>query len=175
MDERLRRLRLYAEKWPFYNRNSLPWNRLAIHAEFARRESFVRFPIDGNVLEALRAGRLELGRHVYVEPHVFIDVLGDGRLRIGDYSELNFGTFVSALESVEIGAYCLFARGCLVADNDHRFDDARRPVPWQGLVRKGPVTVGDNVWCGANVSVLGGVTIGERCVIGAGSVVTSDL
>src|SRR5213076_3042335 len=115
MDERLRRLRLYAEKWPFYNRNSLPWNRLAIHAEFAKRESFVRFPIDGNVLEAFRSGRLELGRHVVVDPHVFIDVLGAGRLRIGDYSELNFGVMVSAIEAVDIGSHCQFARGCFVA------------------------------------------------------------
>jgi acetyltransferase-like isoleucine patch superfamily enzyme len=35
--------------------------------------------------------------------------------------------------------------------------------------------VGDNVWCGANVVITGGVTVGERCVIGANSVVTRDL
>jgi len=175
MDERLRRLRLYAEKWPFYNRNSLPWNRLAIHAEFVKREAFVRFPVDGNLLEALRRGRLELGRHVVVEPHVFIDVLGDGRMRIGDYTLVNSGMFLSAVESVEIGSHCLFARGCVVVDNNHRFDDPLRPVPWQGLAPTGPVAIGSNVWLGANAIVLGGVTIGERCVVGANSVVTSDL
>jgi acetyltransferase-like isoleucine patch superfamily enzyme len=35
--------------------------------------------------------------------------------------------------------------------------------------------VGDNVWCGANVVITGGVSIGERCVVGANSVVTTDL
>ena len=35
--------------------------------------------------------------------------------------------------------------------------------------------MGDNVWCGANVVVTSGVTIGERCVIGANSVVTADI
>jgi acetyltransferase-like isoleucine patch superfamily enzyme len=35
--------------------------------------------------------------------------------------------------------------------------------------------VGDNVWCGANVVITSGVTVGERCVIGANSVVTTDL
>ena len=174
MTDTIRRLRVYAEKWPFYNRNSLPWNRLAIHAEFAKRESFVRFPIDGNVLEAFRTGRLEIGRHVVVDPHVFIDVLG-GRLRIGDYTELNFGVMLSAVEEVTIGSHCQFARGCFVADNDHRFNDPVRPVIWQGLVSKGPTRIGDDVWCGVNVAILGGVTIGERCVIGAGSVVTSDM
>lgn len=36
-----------------------------------------------------------------------------------------------------------------------------------------PVTIGRNVWVGANVSILPGVTIGDNCVIGAGSVATS--
>ena len=50
--------RLWWAKWKWYERNSLPWNRLAIHREMARREAFVRWPVHGNVLEALRAGRL---------------------------------------------------------------------------------------------------------------------
>jgi acetyltransferase-like isoleucine patch superfamily enzyme len=35
--------------------------------------------------------------------------------------------------------------------------------------------VGDNVWCGAHVVITSGVTVGERCVIGANSVVTQDI
>ncbi|WP_418041685.1 DapH/DapD/GlmU-related protein [Paenibacillus xylanilyticus] len=38
-----------------------------------------------------------------------------------------------------------------------------------------PVTIGNDVWLSANVTVCGGVTIGDRCVIGAGSVVTQDI
>ena len=38
-----------------------------------------------------------------------------------------------------------------------------------------PVTIGNNVWIGGNVSILPGVTIGENCVIGAGSVVTKSI
>ena len=48
-------------------------------------------------------------------------------------------------------------------------------MPWQGFTSKGPTRLGSNVWCGANVVVTSGVTIGERCVIGANSVVTTDL
>lgn len=38
-----------------------------------------------------------------------------------------------------------------------------------------PITVGNNVWIGANVAVLSGVTIGDNVVIGAGSVVTKSI
>ena len=44
-----------------------------------------------------------------------------------------------------------------------------------GFTSKGPTRIGDNVWCGANVVVTSGVTIGERSVIGANSVVTQDI
>src|SRR6202044_2012738 len=55
------------------------------------------------------------------------------------------------------------------------FEDPDRRVTWQGSQSKGPTRVGDNVWCGAHVVITSGVTIGERCVIGANSVVTEDL
>jgi acetyltransferase-like isoleucine patch superfamily enzyme len=48
-------------------------------------------------------------------------------------------------------------------------------VPWQGFSSKGPTRVGDNVWCGANVVITSGVTVAERSVIGANSVVTADI
>ena len=69
----------------------------------------------------------------------------------------------------------MFANGCFVTDASHRFDDLTQPITWQGFTSKGPTRIGDNVWCGANVVVTSGVTIGERCVIGANSVVTRDL
>ncbi len=130
-------LRLWAQKWRWYQRNSLPWNRARIHWELAARQAFCRWPLHGNVLE----------------------------MRVQ----------IAAIDLVEIGAHCMFANGCFVSDGSHRFDDPLRPVPWQGFVSKGPTRVGDNVWCGAHVVITSGVTVGERCVIGANSVVTRDL
>ena len=85
------------------------------------------------------------------------------------------GRQVAAVERVEIGAHCMFANGCFITDGNHRFEDRDRPVPWQGFTTKGPTRIGDNVWCGANVVITSGVTVGDRCVIGANSVVTRDL
>jgi acetyltransferase-like isoleucine patch superfamily enzyme len=167
--------KLWAQKWRWYERNSLPWNRLAIHWEFARREAFARWPVHGNVLEAFRSGRLELGPHVLLEPHVWITIADEGHVSIGEGTFLNLGTMVACQESVTIGAHCMFANGCFVSDASHRFDDRNRPVPWQGFTTRGPTSIGDNVWCGVNVVVTSGVSVGERCVIGANSVVTRDL
>lgn len=171
----LERLRLWAQKWRWYERNSLPWNRARIHLEFARRGAFVRWPVHGNVLEALRQGRLEIGEQVLLEPGVWITAPGQARIRIGGGSFLNLGVMVAAQELVEIGRHCMLANGCFVTDASHRFDDPSTPVPWQGFTSKGPTRIGDNVWFGAHVVVTSGVTIGERSVIGAGSVVTRDI
>ena len=171
----LAQARLHLQKWRWYERNSLPWNRLAIHREMASRGAFARWPIQGNVLASLREGRLEVGEGTLFEPQVWITAPGEARVRIGQGCFLNIGVMVAAHELVEIGDHCMFANGCFVTDASHRFDDPDKPVTWQGFTTKGPTKIHDNVWCGANVVVTSGVTVGERCVIGANSVVTQDL
>ena len=167
--------RAWLQKWLWYERNSLPWNRIAIHRELARRGAFARWPIHGNVLESFREGRLEVGEHALFEPNVWITSSDNGRIRIGAGTFLNIAVMVAATELVEIGEHCMFANGCFVTDANHRFDDPDQPITWQGFTSKGPTRVGDNVWCGANVVITSGVTVGERCVIGANSVVTEDI
>jgi len=168
-------VKLWAQKWRWYNRQSLAWRRARIHAHFARRRAFCRWPVHGNVLEAFEDGRLEVGEGTLFEPGVWVTLGDQARVRIGAGSFLNLGVMVAAHDLVEIGDHCMFANGCFVTDANHRFDDLTQPVTWQGFTSKGPTRIGDNVWCGANVVVTSGVTVGERCVIGANSVVTEDL
>jgi acetyltransferase-like isoleucine patch superfamily enzyme len=167
--------RSWAQKWRWYQRSALPWNRAAIHLEMARRGAFVKWPLHGDALVMLREGRLSVGEHVLCEPGVWITGSAEARIVIGAGSFLNLGVMVAAQELVEIGEHCMLANGCFITDADHRFDDPVTPVPWQGFTTKGPTRLGDNVWLGAHVVVTGGVTIGERAVIGANSVVTRDI
>ncbi|HTW43424.1 MAG TPA: acyltransferase [Solirubrobacteraceae bacterium] len=173
--ELARRARLWARKWRWYERNTLPWNRARIHWELLRREAFVRWPVHGNVLEALREGRLEIGAGALLEPGVWITAPGDARVRIGAGTFLNKGVMVAAQELVEIGDHCMLANGCFVSDASHRYDDLEQPITWQGFESKGPTRIGENCWLGANVVVTSGVQVGERCVIGANSVVTHEI
>jgi acetyltransferase-like isoleucine patch superfamily enzyme len=167
--------KLWWQKWRWYERNALPWNRARIHREFARRRAFCRWPVHGNVLEAFRDGRLEVGADTLFEPGVWITAPGAARIRIGSGTFLNLGVMIAASELVEIGNHCMLANGCFVSDANHRFEDVGRPVTWQGFSTKGPTRIGDNVWCGAHVVVTSGVTIGERAIVGANSVVTTDV
>jgi acetyltransferase-like isoleucine patch superfamily enzyme len=173
--ELARKAQLWERKWRWYERNTLPWNRGRIHWELMRREAFARWPVHGNVLEALQEGRLEIGAGVLLEPGVWITAPGSARVRIGAGTFLNMGVMVASQELVEIGENCMLANGCFVSDSSHRYSDPELPVTWQGFKSKGPTRIGANCWLGAHVVVTSGVTIGERCVIGAGSVVTRDI
>jgi acetyltransferase-like isoleucine patch superfamily enzyme len=166
---------LWYRKWRWYERNALPWNRARIHWHMLRRRSFIRFPVQGNVLEALDDGRLEIGPNTLLEPGCWITIGEGARVRIGEGCFLNLGVMLAAIDSIEIGDHTMFANHCFVGDSAHRFDDPDRPITWQGFTSKGPVRIGSNCWFGVNCVVTSGVTVGDRCVIGANSVVTSDI
>ncbi len=168
-------LKLWALTWRNHHHGAWPPNRARVHYGFARQRAFANWPLHGNARELLREGRLELGDGVLVSPHVLLEAHRPGRIVIGEGTFLNVAVQVAAVELVEIGVHCMFAHGCFIADHDHRFDDVTKPLGRQGKTSRGPVRIGDHVWCGANVVITSGVTIGERCVIGANSVVTRDL
>ena len=116
-----------------------------------RRGAFARWPVHGNVLEALlRRPARDRRRHA-VRARRLDHRAGPARVRIGAGTFLNLGVTVAALELVEIGDHCMFANGCFITDANHRVDDPELPITWQGFTSKGPTRIGDNVWCGAHV------------------------
>ena len=169
------RIKLYAQKWRWYERNALPWNRARIHLHMLRAQAFIRFPVYGNVLESLDAGRLAIGEQTLLEPGCWITIADDARVTIGSGCFLNLQTMIAAHDEVTIGDHTMFANHCFVSDASHRYDDPSTPVTWQGFTSKGPTRIGSNCWFGVGCVVTSGVTIGDRCVIGANSVVTGDI
>ncbi len=169
------RARLYGQKLWWYERNRRPLRRLRIHRHMLRAGAYIRFPVEGDVLEALDDGRLTIGEGTMLEPGCWLTIAPEGRLRIGEGSFLNRGTMVAVLDRVEIGDHTMFANHCFIGDANHRYDDPTVPITWQGFESKGPTIVGSNCWFGVNCVVTSGVTIGDRCVIGSNSVVTADL
>lgn len=170
-----KQITIWLQKWRWYERNFLPWRRLQMHLYAASSGAFFRWPLHGEVLEMLKEGRLTVGKDTLFEPGVWITGAPNARITIGNGTFLNLGVMIAAQSEITIGDHCMFANGCLITDADHCFEDLTKPITWQGFQSKGPTRIGDNVWCGANVVVTSGVTIGERCVVGANSVVTEDL
>jgi acetyltransferase-like isoleucine patch superfamily enzyme len=121
----------------------------------ARRGSVIfgdRNRLESGVIIHSFGGRVETGIDVFLGPYVVI--YGHG--------------------GVEIGKDTLVSMHCRILSSNHT-------VPPPGTIIRSkpdelrPTRIGRDVWLGAGVTVLGGVTIGDACVVGAGAVVTHDL
>ena len=167
--------RPWLRKRRWYERTNTRRARWRINRAAAAGGFYVRHPIEGEVLEALREGRLRIGEGTLLEPGCWLTMAPGATIEIGAGTFLNRETMLAAQERIEIGSHVMFANHCFVGDADHRFDDPELPITWQGFTARGPVRIGDNVWLGKGTVVRGGVEIGDRAVIGANSVVTADV
>ena len=101
--------------------------------------------------------------------------------RIGENNFFNFNTTIQDDALVTIGDFNNFGTGLTIVTPVHPMlasERRRRELPngsKKGFCCAKPVTIGDDCWFGANVTVCPGVTVGNGCVIGAGSVITKDV
>lgn len=93
-------------------------------------------------------------------------------IEIGENFFMNMDCVILDGAKVTFGDNVFIAPGCGFYTAGHPLDVERRNA---GLEYALPIRVGNNVWIGAGVCVLPGVTIGDNTVIGAGSVVTKDI
>ncbi len=121
----------------------------------------------------------EHGENLYLQGPIQFDY---GRFtKFGKNCYANFNLVVLDSCPVTIGDDVFFGPNCSVVTAMHPLvaDERRqRRKPDGSFYTKEyakPITIKDCVWFGSNVTVCGGVTIGENCVIGAGSVVTRDI
>ena len=76
---------------------------------------------------------------------------------------------------IEIGNGCLISQGITMVTSNHGIE-GRVPITQQPWVsKKGKISIGDNVWIGANSVILPDITIGEGAVVAAGAIVTKDV
>lgn len=141
---------------------------------------------------------LQLGAHVFVDARVVLNqAAGGGPLTIGDGVHILRDTIVATGQggSVQIGPNTFIQARCQLMGYKGQIRIGRdvqlasnvliysynhgtalgTPIREQPLETRGGVTIGDDVWLGANVVVLDGVTIGDGAVVAAGAVVTRDV
>lgn len=103
-----------------------------------------------------------------------IFLAGDGKIIINECVSIGAGSFIYGGGGVKIGRDSLLADNVRVMGGNHKYKDASKLIRLQGAFAK-KTTIGRDVWLGSSVIVLGGVTVGDGAVIGAGGVVTKDI
>ena len=110
------------------------------------------------------------GKNVSIVSPFFCDY--GYNIEIGENFFMNMNCVILDGAKVTFGDNVFVAPGCGFYTAGHPLDAERRNA---GLEYALPIRIGNNVWIGAQVCVLPGVTIGDNSVIGAGSVVTKDI
>jgi len=103
-----------------------------------------------------------------------VTITAPANLSLGNRVSIHPYCVFAGSGEIEIGNGVAIASSCILISESHIFDDAETLIKDQGLEAQ-PIRIGNDVWLGARVTVLGNVTINDGAVIGAGSVVTRDI
>jgi len=113
----------------------------------------------------LRFMRVPYGKHIHVGKEIMIR--NRGALALGERCAIGSFARMWNYAPIDIGDDFLSAGGLTLNSGGHD------PLTLEPM--GGPIKIGNRVWCGVNVTILGGVTIGDDVVLGAGSVVVKDI
>ncbi len=140
-------------------------------------------------------GNVKLGRRVYIASGTELVASGNeqiridndcfilegsmlqpygGNISIGKRVGINLNCVIYGMGGVTIGDNVMMATSCVLVSANHNFERTDIPMNLQGITCKS-IKIGNDVWLGARTVVLAGVEIGEGSVIGAGSVVSSNI
>lgn len=108
--------------------------------------------------------------NLWIQPPFYCDY--GYNMKIGEKVFFNFNCVVLDVTYVTIGARTLFGPNVQIYTATHPIDYKERAT---GLEYSKPIVIGEDVWVGGSAVICPGVTIGDRTVIGAGSVVTKDI
>lgn len=123
--------------------------------------------------------RIFIGKNVYIRKNTWLaaePVTGDANcsLVIGDGTYIGNFCHIYASSKIEIGKKVLLADRVYLSDNLHSYENIQLPIMDQPIKQVQSVILKDGCWLGENVCVIG-ATIGKNSVVGANSVVTSDV
>lgn len=120
--------------------------------------------------KASRALLGSAGKGLDIQPGFHCDY--GKNIHVGDNFTANYNVTILDVARVDIGDNCMFGPGTLITTVTHPISGQRR----RGRIAlASPVTIGNDVWLGGQVSVMPGVHIGNNVVVGAGAVVTHDI
>ena len=122
------------------------------------------------VMAALKELIPNAGKDVWIQPPFYCDY--GYNIKLGEKVFFNFNCVVLDVMKVSIGSRTLFGPNVQIYTATHPVNFKERAT---GLEYAKPIVIGEDVWVGGSVVICPGATIGNRIVIGAGSVVTRDI
>ncbi|HXC03779.1 MAG TPA: acyltransferase [Bacteroidia bacterium] len=131
-----------------------------------------------NVIRLEDHCKLHLSEHARVQAEVVIRF--GGSVTMGTWSSINYLSEIRCDEQVDIGSYCLISyEVCIYDTNTHSTDwqERRKRIPLRASEETKPATapvhIGNDVWIGKGATILKGVSVGDRSIIGIRTVVSS--
>lgn len=97
-----------------------------------------------------------------------------GRLTIGNHTTIGDNCIIDLTSDVSIGEYVAIGPNTVIYSHDHDYQGEEKAA-WHGKLSTSPVIIGNYSWVASGVTILPGVTIGDRSVIAAGAVVTKSI
>ncbi|HQM51836.1 MAG: acyltransferase [Candidatus Aureabacteria bacterium] len=144
-------------------------------------------------------GRISLGNHVAIDDYCTLDARGEncggitlgdrtivsrfsilrtkeGTIEIGAGAGIGSHSILASTSSLVAGEHLLLApASCIIAGGQHAFARADVPIVAQGMISKGGVSIGDDVWIGSRATILDGVKIGAHAIVGACALVNKEI
>lgn len=96
------------------------------------------------------------------------------KIKIGDYCRIGNNAYFHGCGGLTIGNNVQISRNVTIYTANHNFN-SNSHMPYDNTEVYGPVSIGNNVWIGMNVSILPGVNIGDNAIIGMGAIITKDV
>ena len=116
----------------------------------------------------IKNGTARFGKEQITRGNAVFRVEG-GELIVGDKCFFNQNVSITCKKKIVIGDRCQIANNVVIVDHDHAGSEN-----WGSYVET-PVVIGNDVWIGANVVIMRGAVIGDKAVIGAGSIVKGEV
>lgn len=124
-------------------------------------------------LKTKQGGKIHFGEGVIVRGYSEINAK-TGEVNIGRHCFISRNTWIGGVGSITIGENCLLGMNVVIICSNHNYKKIH--TPWHTSPEvPNSVTIGKNVWIGANSVVLPGASIGNNVVIGAGVVVEGNV
>lgn len=128
--------------------------------------------IKGNVKIELSIGsKLEIGSFFMSAGPCYIKCTENAICKIGSKVFINHNCSITCVEEISIGNNCNIANNVVIVDHDHNMGENGVEDGFESSA----VHIGENVWIGANTTILKGVSIGDGAVIAAGAVVNQNI